>query len=116
MHAALNIYNTNAVDYKKTVDYKQIAAEHTSYFAGQDLPGRHRPAPTRSQSSITGVWLNQYVKLQTGSDQARHLKAGKALRDSGKFKTRRIKMLKAMGRHDEAAALAAEGTGGGSLQ
>ena len=108
MHAGLNISQTSATDYKKTVDYKSITAQHTSYFAGQDLPGRYLPAPMRTQSSITGAWLNKHVKPQVGTDDLKHNKAARALRDLGKFKTRRMNLLKAMGRHGEAAALAAE--------
>ena len=108
MNAALRLLSTRAIDYKKNIDYKVITRQHKDYFVGQMLPGRYEPAPERSQSSISNFWIRRYAdadkKKKQGPD---HLKAGIALRDSGKFKARRIDMLKAMGRYDEASEMEA---------
>lgn len=70
------------------------------------LPGRYEQAQERSQSSISGFWIRQYSDTErTGTN---HLEAGLALRDSGKFKARRIRLLKAMGRYHEAHKLDAQ--------
>ena len=105
MKAALRMQTTHAADYKKNVDYKSITQHHNDYFAGQMLPGRYEPAPQRSQSSISNFWIRHYS--DKNKQGPKHLEAGIALRDSGKFKARRINMLKAMGRHNEASELAA---------
>jgi hypothetical protein len=105
MNAALRMQTTHAADYKKNVDYKSITQQHKDYFAGQMLPGKYEPTQQRSQSSISNFWIRHYAdKNKQGPN---HLEAGIALRDSGKFKARRISMLKAMGRHNEASELAA---------
>ena len=105
MHAALRMQSTHAADYKKNVDYKSITQQHNAYFAGQMLPGRYEPAQQRSQSSISNFWIRHYA--DKNKQGPKHLEAGIALRDSGKFKARRVNMLKAMGRYDEANELSA---------
>lgn len=108
MNAALIIRQTSVADYKKNFNYKSITQQHKAYFAGQILPGRSEPAEDRTQSSFTRFWIRQHVDKQVESSGTTHLKARRALQDSGKFKTRRVKILKAMGRHEEATALETE--------
>ena len=105
MQAALRMQSTHAADYKKNVDYKSITQRHNDYFAGQMLPGRYEPAQQRSQSSISNFWIRHYA--DKNKQGPKHLEAGIALRDTGKFKARRVNMLKAMGRYDEANELSA---------
>lgn len=103
MYAAPGMYETNTADYKKNVDYKSIIQQHKDYFAVQMPPGRYEAAQDRSQNSTTSFWIRQYV----GKDNTavNHIQAGRVLRDSGKFKARKIELLGALGRYEKAHKL-----------